>query len=411
MRLFRSIRKSFRTLMMHRLRTLLSTLGVLFGVVAVVTMLSIGEGAKQETLEQIEQLGLHNLIIRQADLSDEQLQQAREKRSQGLTLEEMRLIQSTLPHVKRTAALKVVEAQVNGLPQNLTPEVLAIDGAFAEIKGLSVKEGRFLAPHDSLRRRLVCVLGDEVAKRLGKRGHIQQTIRIEGEEFQIVGILNAKRWMAGKTSAMSTRNLNMSILIPLGSEQSLPQRLTLKQASLSEILVQIDQTEQMNSVAKAVRHLLSRTHAGAEDYRLIIPQELMEQAFRTQHTFNLVLGSIAAISLLVGGIGIMNIMLATVSERTREIGIRRAVGANRRHILTQFLSETLLLTLSGAILGVALGILFSGLISYLAGWKTIVKAWSILLSLGMAAGVGLFSGLYPALKAAAMHPIAALRND
>lgn len=405
------LRKGYRSLMLHRLRSLLSTLGVLFGVVAVVAMLSIGEGAKQETLEQIEQLGMNNVIIRQIEMSEEQHIKAREKRSRGLTLEDAKSLEKGVKDVDLQAPVKVIEASVTGTQIEISPEVLAVTRAYASIKNIHMAEGRFIADRDVHSRNLVCVLGAEVARALGKHGHVGQTVRIENLEFQVVGVLNAKTWSSGKSSALTTRNLNKSIFIPLGTETALPKNMTNKNDGLSEIILQIDHRNQAVSALPAVRRILEINHGGIEDYQIVIPQELLHQADRTQQTFNLVLGSIAAISLLVGGIGIMNIMLATVSERTREIGIRRAVGANKWHIIIQFITETLLLTLSGAILGVIVGVMFSILISYVAGWNTIVKPWSVLLSLTMATGVGLFSGLYPAFKAAAMNPIKALRHD
>lgn len=406
----RYLLKTFRSLMLHRLRTLLSTLGVLFGVVAVIAMLSIGEGAKQETLEQIEQLGMNTIIVKQIDLTEEQQQVAHEKRSRGLTVADGAAIAHTVADVHRYAPLKVIEAMVTGTPAEVVPEVLAVTGSYGDVKGISLSEGRHLCDVDSSRRHHVCVLGDEISRALGKHGHIGQTVRIENTQFQVVGVLEPRQWHSGKSNAVNIRNLNKSVLIPLGSETSLPRRPG-KRDSLTELIVQLDHSERIPRASSAVQQVLDREHHGVEDYQIVIPQELLHQANRTQHTFNLVLGSIAAISLLVGGIGIMNIMLATVSERTREIGIRRAVGASKRHILLQFLCETLLLTLIGALLGVLIGILFSFMISHFAGWKTIVRPWTILLSFGMSACVGLFSGLYPALKAAAMNPISALRHD
>jgi len=184
-----------------------------------------------------------------------------------------------------------------------------------------------------------------------------------------------------------------------------------KKPGLTEMIVQIDKKENVATSAMAIKRILLKAHGGSEDFQLVVPEELFNQAKRTQQTFNFVLGSIAAISLLVGGIGIMNIMLATISERTKEIGLRRALGASEKDILFQFLGETLLLTLTGALAGILIGLLASYGISVVAGWKTIVKAWSIFLSLFMATGVGLLSGVYPALKAAKMSPITALRHD
>lgn len=404
----RPLYQSWRSLMLHRLRTLLSTLGVLFGVVAVLLMLAIGEGAKQETLEQISQLGLSNIILKGSDLTEEQQQIAREGRSRGLSQEDGAAIAATLPGIRRTAALRQVEAKLSALSTALNPEILATERGYLEIRGLEVGVGRGLCDEDLRRRASVCVIGEEIAHALGREGRLGSSLRIEQSSFQIVGILRRRDWRAGKNSALTTRNVNRSILIPLGSEKMITSRY---EEPLSEIHVELLSGEAVPAAARAISSLLKRSHAGIEDYQVLVPQELMNQALRTQRTFNLVLGSIAAISLLVGGIGIMNIMLATVSERTREIGIRRAVGANRRHIVVQFLLETLLLTLSGAFLGVLIAIGGALFIGFLAGWKVIITLWSLILSLAMAALVGLFSGLYPAYRAAAMDPIAALRQQ
>jgi len=388
--------QGLRSLAQHKLRTFLSTLGVLFGVAAVVAMLSIGEGAKRETLTQIEQLGMKSITIRQNELSKDQL-----KMNKGLTEEDFVKLQNGLPGFEYLAALKVVKAPVSTVFSNISPEILAVSKDFNAIKGLGLSEGRFLCDLDINKKNQVCVLGSEIAKSLGKYGHAGQTILIDNTQYHIVGVLKNKSWKAGKTSALTTRNFNKNIFIPLGGNN---------REALSEIIVQIEKTDQLNQAFQIVKRIMKNTHNGVEDYQIIIPKELLAQAFRTQYTFNLVLGSIAAISLLVGGIGIMNIMLANVSERTREIGIRRAVGANKFHIAYQFLVETMLLTLIGAVAGVIFGIIFAILISSLANWTTIITWWSVFLSLFMAVGVGGFSGLYPALKAASMDPIRALRD-
>lgn len=412
MSLKENFQQGFRSLLQHRLRTLLSTLGVLFGVVAVIAMLSIGEGAKLETLAQIEQLGMNSITIRQNELAEEQLIKTREHRSQGLTLSDATLLHNNVPYIQEYAPLKVVEASISAAFAAVSPEILATTQGFQTIKGLEISEGRFICTLDVQHRNQVCVLGSDVATSLGKYGHAGQTIRIDSIDFQIVGVLKNKHWKAGKTTALTSRNLNKSVFIPLGVEKTLPsQKITkAKNGSLSEIVLSISHSKEMRQAAQVIQRVMEAAHGKVDDYQIVIPQELLDQAYRTQYTFNLVLGSIAAISLLVGGIGIMNIMLATVSERTREIGIRRAVGANKQHIVLQFLTETLLLTAMGAFSGVILGILFSFLISFLAGWSTVVTLWSIVLSLGMALLVGACSGLYPAIKAASMNPITALRQ-
>lgn len=397
--------------MIHRLRTLLSTLGILFGVVAVVAMLSIGEGAKRETLEQIEQLGMNSIIVRQSNLSEDQHVQARESRSKGLTLDDAKALQKGIPDLLTQSPVKNIEASLTASVQNKTPDIAAVTRSFAELKELKLAEGRFICDADHQKRNLVCVLGYDVARSLGPRGHVGQVLRIENVPFQIVGILRPSEWKSSKNSMLATRNINATVFIPLGSEVSMPSHNTIKGSTLSEILIQMKPRKNTTTTSHLIHNILKRSHAGFEDYQVIVPQELLNQAQQTQRTFNLVLGSIAAISLLVGGIGIMNIMLANVSERIREIGIRRALGATQIDILMQFLTETLLLTLIGALSGILIGILFSFAIGYFAGWKTIVTFWSVFLSLGMAVLVGICSGLYPAYQAAMMNPITALRHE
>jgi putative ABC transport system permease protein len=406
--MLKKLRKSLRSLFMHRLRALLSTLGILFGVVSVIAMLSIGEGAKQETLEQIEQLGMHNIMIRQQALTDEQRQQVRDNLSQGLRERDVEALKNGVPHLVHQAPIKLIEAAITPSPQAVIPEILAVTREFAEIKSLPLVEGRFICDLDNRNQQLVCVLGYEIARQLGRAGHVGQDLCIGNISYQIVGVLKSTHWKESKTPIMMARDLNKVIFIPLGAERILPNQ-SFKNEHLSEIILQLHSGQNMSMAVAIIKHILSLSHSKQEDYQIIVPKELLDQASRTQTIFNLVLGGIAALSLLVGGIGIMNIMLATVSERTREIGIRRAVGANQRHIIVQFLSETLILTLTGAILGIVIGVLTSWGISYFAGWKTIVTLYSIFLSLLMATGVGLCSGLYPAIKAARMDPIAALR--
>lgn len=400
---------------MHRLRSLLSTLGVLFGVVAVIAMLSIGEGAKRETLEQIEQLGTHCLIVRAAELSEEQQKEALQKGSDGLTLEDGSQIALLLDPIREYGALRKVEAQLTAVALEEggeSIEVLAVTPGYTQIKGLVLAEGRPLSDGDLRHRGQVCLIGSDVATALGSRGRVGETLRIEREPFLIVGLLAPRRWSRGKSnSALMVRNFNKSILLPLGSDQLLVKRLPMRPHAVDELLLQLHHSEAMSRLLPAVVQLLQRRHREVEDYQLVVPTELLAQAVRTQQTFNMVLGGIAALSLLVGAIGIMNIMLATVSERTREIGIRRAVGATRTHIIVQFLGETLLLTLFGALLGVVLGVVVSWCIGVGAGWKTVVTPFSLLLAIGMASAVGLLSGLYPAFKAAYMDPIQALRRE
>lgn len=399
--------QGLRSLFRHRLRTFLSTLGILFGVVSVITMLAIGEGSKQEVLTQIEQLGTNSIIIRQIELSEEQEHKASEARSQGLTYADA-LALKNISLVQKQACLRILKGNISGIAQEVSPEILAVNASFGEMKGLEISEGRFLTDFDLLRKNQVCVLGADIAQKLGHHGHIGQTIRIENLQFQVIGVLSNKNWIPGKTKSLNARNLNNSIFVPLNMDKGFSH--SNKASTLSEIILQLGNRAQMPQGTAAIKRMMQVMHKGIDDYQVIIPYELMEQANQTQIIFNLVLGGIAAISMLVGGIGIMNIMLATISMRIREIGIRRAIGATQYHIAKQFLIETLILTFGGAILGLAGGLLLSYFIAFFAGWKVIVTMWSVFSALGMAIIVGIISGLYPAFKAASMDPIAALRH-
>lgn len=403
--------QSIRSLFMHRLRTFLSALGVLFGVMAVVAMLAIGEGSKREILTQIQQLGTNNIIIRQSELSDEQQQKALQAKSYGLTLQDAKNLQSNLPLIQRYTALKVIKSTVKSSISQISPEVLAVLPSFSLLKGLELSEGRFLCDLDCSQRREVCILGFEISSLLGKRGHVGQNILINNTQFQIVGVLTSKKWIMGKTKSLNSRNLNKSIFIPLGTEKGVTnQNLAGSHSLLNEIILELPKEDPMTGSIEAIKRMMEWQHHGIEDYQIIVPQELLEQAYQTQNIFNLVLGSIAAISMIVGGIGIMNIMLASVSDRTREIGIRRSLGASKYHIAMQFLTETLILSLVGAFLGLIGGVGFAYLIGFFAGWNVVITWWSICISTAMALIVGVSSGLYPSIKAASMDPIAALRH-
>lgn len=404
--IYRKIQVYLQALLLHRLRSLLSTLGVLFGVVAVITMLSIGEGAKQETLEQIEKLGMNNIIIRQLAMSEAQRVQALEQKSQILSWRDVEVLRQNVPMLIRDAPLKVVEAAITGASLSFVPEVLAVTRHFGEMKELQLSEGRLICDLDQKEKRRVCVLGYEVAKDFGRGGHVGCKIRLDHRDYEVVGVLKSVYWKAGKNQLITMRHFDTTIFVPLSSGIDLANGVT----ELSEIILQIQDTQHISMTVSLIKKILSDLHGGYEGYQIIVPQELLQQAYHTQRTFNWVLGSIAGISLLVGGVGIMNIMLANVSERTREIGIRRAVGASQKHILLQFLSETLLLTFIGAILGIIVGIGLSILVSLIADWRTIVTPWSILLSLVVSSVVGLCSGLYPAYQAARMDPVEALHR-
>jgi len=385
-------------------------LGVIFGVLALLSMLSVGEGAKQEALRQIEQLGTNNVIIKSILQTPDQEKKARERLSSGLNMEDLKLLRSAHPEITHSAGLREIETEILGAPAETAYQFLAVGGEYQAIKGLKTAGGRFLCSEDEKRRNLVCVLGWDISNEFGGQGRPGAKLRVGDHIFKVVGVVEKRDRSGPRLPALADRDFNKCVFIPLSSARCLvddPGNNT----PLSEISFRFENPQAVLPGSRILDHLLSRLHYGVSDYQMIIPQELLRQAHQTQRIFNIVLGGIAAISLLVGGIGIMNIMLATVSERTREIGIRRAVGASRKDIVAQFLTEAVVLTVSGSLIGILLGCLAPILISALAGWRAVITGWAILLAILMALAVGITSGLYPALKAARLDPVQALRYE
>ena len=355
MKLYQLGRNAWYGLLRYKLRSLLSTLGIVFAVVAVVSMLSIAEGAKHETLEQIAQLGMNNIIIRRIPLTEAQKIAVRERLSRGLNQFDVMSLERGLSTVSYVAPLMEVHAAISASYKEDPLEILAVTGYYQNAKDLNLRQGRFIHEVDVEKKSLVCVLGAEAAKLLGNEGHLGGILRMEDRAYRIVGILMERQWMPGKIAALNIRNHNRAVFIPFGTEPSIIHS-KFEEGDVTEISVQITKGSNMKATSAMVKRILARNHGGIEDFQVVIPKELLKQAQRTQHIFNIVLGCIAGISLLVGAIGIMNIMLVSVAERTREIGIRRSIGASQKHIILQFLSESILLTIVGGCLGIILGI-------------------------------------------------------
>jgi putative ABC transport system permease protein len=404
------MRDAWRALFRHRLRSFLSSLGIVFAVVAVVAMLSIAEGAKQEILEQIERLGTNSIIVRSLQLTRTQETAARRRLSRGLVLSDANALKKAIHTISSVASVKEVKASLSISIAQDPFEILAITESYQVAKNLAVRQGRFVCDTDVVRKNLVCVLGEEVSRLLGDSGHLGGALRLEDRTYRIVGILQKRQWMRSKSPALAVRNYNRAIFIPMGTEVTDIHGQT-RFGEISEIWLRVTRNENIQASAEAVRRILNQKHGGVEDFQVIVPQELLIQAQKTQRIFNIILGCIAGISLLVGGIGIMNTMLASVAERTREIGIRRALGAGEKHIVLQFLCEAIVLTTIGGCIGIILGAGSAIIISKIAGWKTVLTVWSLVVSIVMAGGVGLVSGLYPAVKAARLEPVRALRHE
>ena len=392
------LRLAIRNLSLHRLRSALSILGVVFGVGAVIAMSSVGEGARREALAQVAALGVDTVTVRHRPGAD---------RGPTLRLQDVETLAKVVPGV--VAAAPIREANLTASSGSNRTEVVAIgtSGAYRSAGRMEVSSGRFLSDVDRRDRSRVAVLGAAVARQLYPVGNpVGERIRLGGDWVEVVGVL-ASRGGKGRAGAIRVRDVNRTVLVPL---ETLDYGKDSRPDGIDEIALRIADAESVSATAEVVRSVLARTTNGAP-LDIFVPREILRQRQRTQRVFDIVTGAIAAISLIVGGIGIMNIMLASVAERTREIGVRRALGARRRDIVLQFLVEASLLTTSGGLLGALAGLAGAGAIQWFAGWPTAVAPGMLATSLLMALGVGLGFGLYPAWHAAELEPIEALRRD
>ncbi len=409
----RNVRLGIKNLLLHKLRSLLTTLGVVFGVSSVVAMLAIGEGASSEALEQIRQLGSQNILLASVKPVNESVASETENswaEMYGLTQEDFDLITETFPSVSRVVPVKarrqkarLGEAMVEARLVGTTPE-------WFELVQRERLAGRVLLPKDQEAGASVCVLTESVARRLlAGAAPLGETIYVGDSSFQVVGIVRG----ADGAGTVGTPDSMLDIYIPVRTyrqqvpEIAFPEREIV---DLRQIIVEVESLAAVEPTADSIRVMLKRQHAD-EDYEVSVPLTLLRQAEGTKRRFNIVLGSIAGISLLVGGIGIMNIMLASVTERTREIGIRRAIGARRNQIVQQFLVETVVLSSVGGVIGISLGMTIPWLVTQFAGMPTVVTADSLLLAAGVSMAVGLVFGIYPAFRAASLDPIVALRHE
>jgi len=419
----RTLLLGLKSLWLHKLRSLLTLLGMILGVCSVIAMLAIGEGASYEAQEQIKQLGSTNIIIHSVKPpADEQAAGSRSLLvTYGLTYSDAERIRSTLPGVRVTVPVRAMLRKKARVKDKSTD--VAVKGTvpwYPEITNRSLARGRFLTPIDMQYCATVCVLEPEVAQALFPLDEpLGGTVRVENTYYRVVGVLEPRALPAAKKTGGTGPSGVGALYIPITTThkrfpenqvERRPGNITAERVELHEITVRVKETPEVIPTADALRTLLKQAHK-KQDYEIIVPLERLEVARRVKRTFNIVLGAIAAISLIVGGIGIMNIMLATVTERTREIGIRRALGAKRRHIVAQFLTETVLLSGSGGVIGVIIGFIIPFLVERWADMKTIVTPWSLIAAFSISAGIGLVFGIYPAHRAANMNPIEALRHE
>ena len=412
MRLGEALGTAVDNLRAHKLRSSLTMLGMVFGVGAVIAMLAIGAGAEKQALEMIESLGLRNVLVRAKEYRGEELEEVRRK-SPGVAMRDIQAIEQAVPGVELAAPRAEIDAykvmSAGGKADDAT--VYGVSSQQAALAGLRVAEGRFLDPMDELHHAQVAVIGEEVRRDLfGYGPAVGEQVKVNEVWLEVVGVLDRGGATADSFEGVSLGSPAREIYLPVTTALRKFESDPLA-SPLSEIAVRLGDGVPARRTASLIGDLLDRLHAGAGDYELVVPEALLAQSRRTQRLFNLVMGAIAGISLLVGGIGIMNIMLATVLERTREIGVRRAVGARRKDVRFQFIVESFSISLLGGVSGILMGLVIARGVAAWAGWETVVTVPSIVLATGVAMTVGLASGIYPAIRAARLDPIEALRHE
>ena len=419
-----TLKLAVRNLLLHKLRSFLTLLGTILGVASVIAMLAIGEGSKREALEQIRRLGASNVIIR--SIKPQPSNQAVMSSSSyvlayGITFNDLHRIEDIgLTNITVVPSVVHQKNIQHGKRHVSSARVIGTTVELPSVKSMQIR-GRFLSNEDVADSANVVVLGHGIASELfGFENPLDQSLLVGDDAYRVIGVVGERDSGSARTHSANTVDQNQDLYIPLTAAKNrmgIVQRIVdtgsrqYVRIELSEITIKLGDQEQVRAAAAMIRTILEKNHADKIDYEVQVPLELLNQAEREKRLWNLVLGSIAGISLLVGGIGIMNIMLATVTERTREIGIRRAIGAKRRDIILQFLMETTVLSTSGGILGVAFGVLLPFFVTLTLGIETVTSLWSIVLAFAISVATGIIFGVYPAYKAAVMNPIEALRHQ
>lgn len=424
-------------MMANKFRAILTALGIIFGVAAVIAMLAIGNGARQEILNQIKLVGLNNILITPIVEEDEEVidesKTAEKKRfSTGLTLADAQSIVQIIPSVERVSPEIVYPTYVIKDGIRRQTELLGVLPVFFDIFSLPVREGENFSQVQLDNGEPVCIIGQLIRSTLfGTNNPIGKYIKCGSVWLKVIGVTEDRAIDEKSGSTLGINNYNNSIYAPLQTvlrryrDRALVTSAIILQGGVQEdeasgkyninqldkIVVQVKETTQLVITSEIISRLLKRRHNGIEDFKIVIPELLLKQEQRTKDIFNIVLGAIAGISLLVGGIGIMNIMLASVMERTREIGVRLAIGATKKDIIIQFLSEATFISITGGLIGIITGVVLSKLIMQFTGILTIISTVSIIISFGVSVSVGIIFGYMPARKAAKNDPVTSLRYE
>lgn len=403
--------QAFNEMMHHKLRTLLTLLGMVFGVGAVIAMLSIGEGAKEESTRLIESMGLRNLVISEKNNDNETRKEIR-KNSIGLSLNDRLSIQNSLPFIANSCAEKNINTySLFSKNSESDSSVLAVSSECFVMSNLKIAQGKLFTENDDNSNRQVAVIGADVAKSLFPNQEVLgQLIKVNHLWVEVIGVLQQQELSKNEIQGIKLGAEHNRIYLPLSTAHK---RLKIPdlESQIDSIRVTVDESIQPQVAALAIDRLLKRRHGNIDDFEIVVPASLLNQQNKTQKIFTIVMSSIAGISLLVGGIGIMNIMLATILERTKEIGLMRALGAKKADIKNQFLVESATIAAVGALLGIVMGVILSFAIQSFANWPVQWSFFSIILAVGVCLITGIGFGYYPAKKAADLDPIKALQKN
>jgi len=444
--LSQSLRIALQAMAHNKLRAALTSLGIIFGVGSVIAMLAIGTGAKQEVLDQMKLLGANNIIItplveqQEGNVEEEETSRAKEKKrfSPGLTLQDGESILRVLPGIEFVSPEVVVETTVIREGLRRTSKLIGVDSIYFATTDFELERGAIFSGRNVERSSPVAVIGHAIKTRFFAKGDpIGGKIKCGNLWLTVIGVMRERKVGKESIQHLGIRDINYDVYTPISTvllrykNRTLVTRLDVQQASrekgsdesagatkkppnnnqLDRLVVRVANPGQMPQLAEIISRMLQRRHNDVVDFQVTIPEQLLRQAQRTKEIFNIVLSAIASISLLVGGIGIMNIMLASVIERTKEIGIRRAVGATRKDIVLQFLSEATMISITGGIVGIMLGVGLSYGIHLFAGILTIVTLFSIVLAFFVSFSVGIAFGIFPAQNAADKDPVVALHYE
>jgi putative ABC transport system permease protein len=412
MQIEESIRVAIYGLKDHKFRSFLTMLGIIFGTASVITMVSIGEGTKKQAMAKYQDLGVNNIIIRDKDFTDAELEQIRTKFSPGLSIDDSKAISEIVPGVIGTAPQAEIKLDAMYGDKSSKANVIGVTPEISNILNFRVEKGLFINNDHFNRQLKVCVLGSNIAHELFLyQNPVGENVKIGDQWFEVVGVLKTKALFTETIGELAARDLNNDVYIPLSTFGKRIAKTNVLNSELKQLTVKLGPSENLIESSEIIKSILTRRHFNNPDFSVIIPYELMEQEKKESRIYNLLLASIAAISLIVGGIGIMNIMLASVMERTREIGIRRAIGGRRSDIMAQFVSEAIAMSVTGGIMGVFLGIFLSVGVGLLTEIKTHLTLYSILIAFSFSVIVGITFGYLPAKRAADLKPIESIRHE